>query len=80
MTPFKCIYGYDPKLYIDVGDAVLEREIPSVKERVETFKELRWKLQRQIIKAQKHQAKYYNLRYKPMEFKKGQLMKLSTRN
>ena len=29
---FKCVYGYDPEFYVDVGDAVPEGEIPSVKE------------------------------------------------
>src|SRR6266566_276984 len=80
MTPFKYVYGYDPELHVDVGDAVPEGEIPSAKERAETLKKLRRELQRQMIKAQEHQAKYYNLRHKPMEFKRGQLVKLSTRN
>jgi len=45
MTPFKCVYRYDPELHMDVRDAVSEEEIPSVKERIETFKELRRELQ-----------------------------------
>ena len=44
MTPFKCVYGYDPEFYIDVGDVVLDKKISSAKERVEMFKELRWEL------------------------------------
>ena len=51
MTPFKYIYRYDPKLHIDIGDAVSKEEIPSAKERVETFKELHQKLQQQMIKV-----------------------------
>ena len=51
---FKCIYGYDPKLYMDVGDDVFKREIPLAKERVQKLKELCQEFQRQIIKVQEH--------------------------
>ncbi len=34
MTPFKCVYRYNPELYIDVGDDVSKKEIPSAKERI----------------------------------------------
>jgi len=77
MTPFKYVYRYDLKFYIDIGDTVPNREIPSAKEQVETFKKLHRELQQQMVKTQKHQTKYYNLQYKPKEFKKGQLIKLS---
>jgi len=40
MTPFKCVYRYDPEFYIDVGDVVPERKISSAKEQIEMFKEL----------------------------------------
>ena len=80
MTPFKCVFGYDPELRIDVADDVPKGEIPSAKERVQRLYELRKQLQEHVIKAQEHQAKYYNQRHKPMEFKRGQLVKLSTRN
>jgi hypothetical protein len=80
MTPFKCVFGYDPELRIDVADDVPAGEIPSARERVQRLYELREQLQEHVIKAQEHQAKYYNQKHKPMEFKRGQLVKLSTRN
>ena len=40
MISFKYIYGYDPKLYIDIEDDVLEGEIPLAKERIQKLKEL----------------------------------------
>jgi hypothetical protein len=33
-----------------------------------------------MIKAQEHQAKHYNKRHTPIQFKRGQLVKLSIRN
>ena len=51
ITPFKCIYRYDPKLYIDVGDDVPKREIPLAKERIQKLKELYQEFQRQMIRV-----------------------------
>jgi hypothetical protein len=45
MTPFKCVYGYDPKLHIDIGDDVPKEEISLAKERVQKLKELRQEFQ-----------------------------------
>ena len=80
MTPFKCVFGYDPELRIEVADDVPKGEIPSARERVQRLYELREKLQEHVIKVQEQQAKYYNQKHKPIEFQRGQLVKLSTRN
>ena len=80
MTPFRCMYGYDPDIRIDVADDVPEGRIPSAKQRVEQLHELQETLKRRWSDAQEHQAKYYNQRHLPMEFKRGQKVKLSTRH
>lgn len=80
MTPFRCMYGYDPEIRIDVADDVPEGKIPSARDRVKQLHDLREQLQRQWAKAQEHQIKYYNQRHLPIEFRRGQLVKLSTRN
>ena len=51
ITSFKCVYKYNLKFYIDVGDDVLEEEILSAKERVQKLKELYQEFQQQMIRA-----------------------------
>jgi hypothetical protein len=79
-TPFKCVYGYDPEVRIDVADDVPEGGIPSAKERVQKLQDLRKQLEDLWVQAQEHQIKYYNQRHQPMQFRRGQLVKLSTKN
>lgn len=79
-TPFRCMYGYDPELRIDVEDDVPEGGILSAKDRVSRLQALRKEAEQQWGQTQEHQVKYYNQRHKPMEFTRGQLVKLSTRN
>jgi transposase InsO family protein len=80
MSPFRAMYGYDPEFYVDVADDVPEGEIPAAKDRIKKLHELRRTLRDQFIKAQQRQIKYYNQRHTPIEFKRGSLVKLSTRN
>jgi hypothetical protein len=53
---------------------------PAARDRVKKLQELRDSLKGQWAKAQKRQKKYYDQRHKPMEFKRGSLVKLSTAN
>ena len=80
MSPFRAMYGYDPEFYVDVADDVPEGEIPAAKDRIKKLHELRATLRDQVLKAQERQIKYYNERHTPVEFKRGSLVKLSTRN
>jgi transposase InsO family protein len=80
MTPFRAMYGYDPEFHVDVADDVPKREIPAAKDRVKKLHELRATLRDQVLKAQARQIKSYNERHTPIEFKRGSLVKLSTRN
>ena len=80
MSPFKAMYGYDPEFHVDVADDTPRGGIPAAKDRIEKLHELRTALREQVLKAQEHQMKYYNQRHMPIEFKRGSLVKLSTRN
>jgi hypothetical protein len=80
MSPFKALYGYDPEFHVDIADDVPKGKIPAAKDRIRMLHELRQGLRDQFIKAQERQIKYYNERHTPKRFKRGSLVKLSTRN
>jgi hypothetical protein len=80
ISPFKALYGYDPEFHVDVAVDVPEGEIPAARERIRKLHELRQGLRDQFITAQNRQIKYYNQRHTPKTFKRGSLVKLSTRN
>ena len=80
MSPFKAMYGYDPEFHVDVADDTPRGEIPAARDRIEKLHELRSALREQLLKAQERQMKYYNQKHTPIEFKRGSLVKLSTRN
>jgi hypothetical protein len=80
ITPFKALYGYDPEFRLDVADNVTTGEAPAARDRVERLHALRERLREEILNAQERQAKYYNQRHQPMTFKRGELVKLSTKN
>jgi hypothetical protein len=75
------LYGYHPELRFDIGDnATTTGDIPAARDRVVRLKELRTRLEEELLKSQERQAKYYNQRHQPRLFNRGQLVKLSTRN
>ena len=82
MTPFKALYGYDPELRVDLSteDSTTKGEAPAALDRITRLTELRERLREQLALAQEHQAKYYNQRHIPRQFKRGDLVKLSTKN
>ena len=80
ITPFKALYGYDPELHFDIGDAATPGEAPAARDRIIRLQELRDKLREELLQSQERQAKYYNQRHQPKLFKRGDLVKLTTRN
>jgi transposase InsO family protein len=80
MSPFRAMYGYDPEFHVDVADDVPKGEAPAAKDRIKKLHELRATLRDQVLKAQERQIKSYNERHTSVEFKRGSLVKLSTRN
>jgi transposase InsO family protein len=82
ITPFMALYGYNPELRIDISaeDSTTKGEIPAARDRIEKLQELRNKLREELFNSQERQAKYYNQKHQPRLFKRGNLVKLSTRN
>jgi transposase InsO family protein len=83
ITPFQALYGYDPDLRIDINsaaDSATKGEAPAAYERIIRLHELRERLKEQLLQSQERQTKYYNQRHIPKLFKRGNLVKLSTRN
>ena len=74
------LYGYNPELRFDVVDTVTPGEAPAARQRITRLQDLRNRLQEELLKSQERQAKYYNQRHLPRLFKRGDLVKLSTRN
>ena len=82
ITPFKALYGYDPELRVDLStkDSTNQGEAPAAHDRITRLAELRERLREQLALAQERQAKYYNQRHQPRQFKRKDLVKLSTKN
>ncbi len=82
MTPFRALYSYDPELQVDISpkDSATKREALAVHDRISRLAELRQQLQEHLLQSQEQQAKYYDQRHQPKLFKRGELVKLSTRN
>jgi hypothetical protein len=83
IAPFRALYGYNPDLRVDINsaaDSATKGEAPAAYERITHLKELRERLKEQLLQRQEQQAKYYNRRHIPNLFKRGDLVKLSTRN
>jgi transposase InsO family protein len=82
ITPFMALYGYNPELRIDISaeDSTTKGETPAARDRIEKLQELRNKLREELFNSQERQAKYYNQKHQPRLFKRGNLVKLSTRN
>lgn len=76
----KALYGVDPEFHVDVADNVPEREIPAAKDRIRKLHELRQGLRDQLNTARQRQIENYNRRHTPKTFKRGSLVKLSTKN
>jgi hypothetical protein len=79
-TPFMALYGYNPELRFDIEDAATKGETPAARDRILRLQELRDRLREELLKSQERQAKYYNQKHQPKLFKRGELVKLSTRN
>ena len=80
ITPFMALYGYNPELRFDIADTVTAGEAPAARQRIVQLQDLRNRLQEELLHSQERQAKYYNQKHQPKLFKRGDLVKLSTRN
>ena len=80
ISPFRAMYGYNPEIRFDVADDVPEGEIPAARDRIRRLQELREELRKKLVAAQERQKHYYDQRHVPKQFKRGDLVRLSTKN
>ena len=80
ISPFEALRGYQADFHIDIEDDITTGEVPAATDRVQKLQQLRRDLQNRWRKATEAQANQYNKRHKPFTFKRGDLVKLSTRN
>jgi hypothetical protein len=70
ITPFKALYSYDPELRIDLSTKDTNKGgVPAARDRITHLSELRERLKNQLVQSQERQAKYYNQRHLPRQFK-----------
>jgi len=74
------MFGFDCSIRLDVADNVPRGRIPAAYDRINKLHELREDLRDKLTTAQKRIKKYYDQRHIPMQFKRGELIKLNTAN
>lgn len=78
MSPFQAMYGYHPRMLAQVLE--FEPRCKGVIERLEVIRKIRESLEESWSRAVKEQAKYYDARHTPKEYRVGDTVGLSTRN
>jgi transposase InsO family protein len=78
MSPFRALMGFNPRMPFDQDIPIAN--LPAVADRVEKLKDLRTELEEHLRAATETQAKYYNQKRQPMQFKVGDQVKLSMKN
>lgn len=79
-TPNNLLYGMDCSIRMQIADNTPRGRIPEATARIEKLHELRQSLRERLAQGNERMTKYYNQKHIPKQFKKGQLVKLSTRN
>jgi transposase InsO family protein len=79
-TPFRLLYGFDPELGINVGDAVMEGGAPRAEERIQLLNREREELSTRLRTAQDSHKKFYDKKHKATRFKVGDKVILSAKN
>ena len=79
-SPNYFIFGFDCSIRLDIADNVLKGKIPAAYNRVTKLHKLREDLWDKLAAARERIKKYYDQRHTPMQFKHGELVKLSTAN
>lgn len=80
LSPFQTLLGYSPDFRQRFEGETSFGEVPAASARIEKLEALRQRLQEHWRKATETMAKHYNKAHKPMQFKKGDLVGLSTKN
>lgn len=80
MSPFQALLGYSPDFRQRFEGETSHGEVPAASARIEKLRELRQRLKEHWRKATESMVEHYNKGHKPMVFKKGDLVGLSTKN
>jgi hypothetical protein len=79
-SPNWFMHGFDCEIRLHIADDTPRGKIPAARDRVEKLHELRLELRDKLTEAHERMAKYYNRRHTPKQFRRGALVKLSTKN
>ena len=79
-TPFEALMGFTPSFHERVRDDSLEGRVPTAIERIEKLQKIRQRMKENWSRAVESQKRSYDKRHQSQEFKKGQLVVLSTKN
>jgi hypothetical protein len=85
MSPFKALFGYEPSFTIPYDqwpteDSVPRREAPAAEERLEKLQRIRTDCEENWKHAAEIQARNYNERHQPKQFKIGEWVSLTTKH
>jgi transposase InsO family protein len=81
MSPFSVLYGWNPEIRgPPIRDELHEERVPAAGERARQMREAHDTLAKRWSEAQESQVKSQNKRQKPMQFKVGDRVLLSTKN
>ena len=80
ITPFEALMGFTPSFHDRVEGDSLEGKVPTAVERVEKLQQIRQQLRENWARSVERQKHYYDKKHQSQEFKKGQLVMLSTKN
>ena len=77
-SPNYFIFGFNYNLRLDIADNIPKGRIPAAYDRITKLHELREELRDKLSAARERMKKYYDQRHTPKQFKRGDLVKLST--
>src|SRR6266511_6354647 len=80
VSPFIDLHGYNPAIPWDVEGDISKREAPADRERVKEILAIREQLDIRLRRAREIQKKYYDKKYKSIQYQSGDLIILSSRN
>lgn len=79
-TPFEGLMGFTPSFHERVGDDSLEGKVPTATERADKLKKIRERLTEHWKHAVESQKRYFDRKHQGQEFRRGQLVVLSSKN
>ena len=80
VAPFEALMGFNPSFHDRVGGDALAGRVPTAVERIEKLQEIRQRLKENWARATEAQKRYYDKKHQSREFRKDQLVMLSTKN